>query len=57
MRVGDPVRMVAPWYADVPRDSLGLIIEIDTTTSSPFYLVMFPSVADWFLGIYLEVIQ
>lgn len=57
MQVGDPVRMVAPWYADVPRDSLGLIIEIDTTTSSPFYRVVFPNVADWFLGIYLEVIQ
>lgn len=50
MRVGDMVRMVAPYYNDVPRGSMGLVIESYTDGVTPMQLVMFPVLTEWFIG-------
>jgi hypothetical protein len=58
MKPGDLVKMMAPYFSDVPRGSLGLVIESYASESfqNVQHLVMFPSGVEWYPEPHLEVL-
>ena len=59
MKPGDLVRLKASYYADADRDSIGIVLQTDTSsmnTTTTIVRVMFVNLVDWFPGAHLEVI-
>jgi hypothetical protein len=59
MKPGDLVKMMAPYFSDVPRESLGFVIEsyVSESLRQVQHLVMFPTGAEWYLEVYLGVVR
>jgi len=59
VKPGDLVRLKASYYLDADRDSIGIVLQTDTSsmnTTATIVRVMFPALVDWFPGAHLEVI-
>jgi hypothetical protein len=60
MKPGDLVRLKASYYSDADRDSIGIVLQTDTSsmnTTTTIVRVVFPNLVDWFPGVHLEVID
>jgi hypothetical protein len=58
MKPGDLVKMMAPYFSDVPRESLGFVIEsyVSESFQNVQHLVMFPSGVEWYPEPHLGVV-